>query len=330
MGSFLISGINGFIGSHIADRLLSTGNRVRGLVRKTSRLRYIEGLDVELCYGDLRDAESLNEAVKGIDTVIHAGALVSEEGPRETFIAVNVQGTENLARSAHRYNVRRFVHMSTVAVHGFAGFRNRDETFPMVDTIFPYCQTKKATEEWLFRFAESVDMEITVIRPGNVFGPRDHTYIGQYLDALQKGRIVYIDGGRHWTCPTYIDNLVDGVVGVSCEPSARGEAFIITDGLEIDWKTFTDTFADELGVKRPRVSVPYWCGYSLAFLLEMSYRLLSISKPPLLTRYRISNGGRDYHFSIEKAKGLLGYEPSVDFSEAVRRTVGWFIQEQER
>lgn len=327
MSTFLISGVNGFIGSHIGDRLVKGGHVVRGLVRQTSNLAYIKGLNLELCYGDVENRDSLDRAMKGVEIVIHAAAVVSDWGPADRMFAVNLGGTENIARSAQAHHVKRFVHVSSAAVHGFQGFRYGDESFPIRKSIFSYCESKRAAEAYLWGFAKSTDMEITVIRPGNVFGPRDHIFTQKYLNALRSGKIAYVDRGRHWTCPTYVENLVDGIAGACFERLASGEAFIITDGLEIDWKTFTDRFADELGVKRPRMSIPYCCAYSVASIVEMTSTLLSISRPPLVTRYRISNAGRDYHFSIEKANRLLGYKPTVEFNEAVRSTVRWFLEE---
>lgn len=325
---FLVSGVNGFIGSYFAERLLKAGHRVHGLVRKTSDLKLIKGLEIKLFYGDVTDRNSLDIAMKNVDIVVHVAGLASDWGAYDKFFTVNVSGTQNIAKSANANNVKRFVYISTAAVLGFRGFRNIDESFPLPKTIFPYCETKKISEQWLFNFAKTATMEIAVIRPGNVFGPKDHTFIKKYLDALISGKIGYINGGKHWTCPIYIDNLVDGIFNACFEASANGEAFFLTDGLEIDWKTFTNKFADELGIPRPRLSIPYWLAYSVAFLMEKIYKLLRISNHPLLTRYRISNGGRDYHFSIEKAKRLLNFNPAINFNEAVIRTVAWYQQQR--
>jgi nucleoside-diphosphate-sugar epimerase len=308
----------------VAERLLKEGHRVRGLVRKTSDLEFIRGLDIELFTADLADISSLEQPLLGVDIVVHVAGLASDWGRYGRFFDVNVAGTRNIAGAAARNRVKRFVHISTAAVHGFRGFRNRDETFPFADTPFAYCKTKQIAEQWLFDFARSTNMEVTAIRPGNVFGPRDHTFIEKYLDALIAGKIAYIDRGERWTCPVYVENLVDGIIRACFEPGAAGEAILITDGLQITWKDFTERFADLLGVKRPRRSVPYWVAYALVFFLEAAYKLFRISTPPLLTRYRISNGGRDYHFSIEKAKRLLKYEPVVGFDVAVQRTVTWY------
>ncbi len=324
MSKILISGINGFIGSNLAEKLLREGHQVVGIVRKTSDLSYIDGMDIELHYGNIADKQSLEKPMKNIDIVIHVAGFASDWGPYEKFYKINVIGTQNMAQTAAENSVKRFVHISTVALHGFPDKRNLNEAAPMPKTIFPYNETKKIAELWLFNFAKTTKMEITAIRPGNVYGPKDHTFIEKYLEALQSGKGGYIDGGRHWTCPVYVENLIDGIIKACFSDNAQGEAFIITDGLDISWRTFTEKLCDTAEIKKPKLSIPYPVAYVLATAMEFVYSLLRISTPPLLTRYRIANGGRDYHFSIEKAKKMLGYNPPIALDEALKRTVEWY------
>ncbi len=324
MSRILISGVNGFIGSNLTEKLLADGHDVAGIVRKTSDLSFIKDMNIELFQGDISDKSSLDKAMKNIDIVIHVAGYASDWGPYEKFYKINVEGTQNMAKSAAENGVKRFVHISTVALHGFPNKRNLDESAPMADTIFPYNETKKLAEKWIFKFADTTDMEITAIRPGNVYGPKDHTFIEKYLEALENGKGGYIDDGRHWTCPVYVENLADGIAKACFSPNAPGEAFIITDGLDITWREFTEKLCEEAGIKKPKLSTPFYIGYTLAWLMEAVYKLFKISTPPLLTRYRISNGGRDYHFSIEKARKLLDYNPPVPFDEAIKRTVAWY------
>jgi 2-alkyl-3-oxoalkanoate reductase len=324
MKKYFITGINGFIGSNIARKLLEQGNEVRGIVRKTSDQKFLKGLDVKLSYGDITDKDSMIEPMKDVDVVIHVAALASDWGAYDLFYQANVVGTQNVADVAEMQGVKRFVLISSTVLHGFTNKRFIKEEDPLPKTIFPYCETKKLAEQWLFEYAKNSKMEITAIRAGNVFGVNDHTFAEKYLEALEQGKAGYIDGGKHWTCPVFSENLVDAILLATEKPEAVGEAIIITDGYEIDWKTFTDKMADALGVKRPKLSTPYWLGYSIAALMEGTYKLIGSKNPPLLTRYRISNGGTDYHFSIDKARRLLGYEPKVNLDEAIIRTVEWY------
>lgn len=324
MAHYLITGVNGFIGSHTARRLLTEGHSVRGLVRRTSNLDYIKDLDIEIVYGDISQTETLEKATTGIDRVIHTAGIAKDWGDYADFHRVNFQGTCNLALAAEKAGIKRLVYISTAAVHGF-GYRYITESCPMSKKLNYYGETKKMAEEWLFQFAKTAKMEIVALRPGNVFGPDDHTFIDKYLDAIYTGKFSYVNKGKSWTCPVYIDNLVEGI-WLACHSAAGvGEAIFITDGLEITWREFTDKLADALQVKKPRFSIPYGFGYGVAVLAEGIYKLLRRKEGPFITRYRVGNGGLDYHFSIAKAQKLLNYRPLVQLDEAVKQTAQWYL-----
>jgi len=243
----LVTGANGFIGSHVVERLLRDGRKVRGLVRASSDLTFLEGVDVELARGDITNRASLDAPMRGVEVAVHVAGFVSDWDPRAECRSVNVHGTRNVIEAARAAGVRRLVHISTAALHGFPGARTQDESSPMPETSFAYCESKKQAERDVF----ASGLEATAIRPGNVFGPRDHTFIDKYAQALEQGKCGYVGGGRSWTCPAYVENLADAIALACFEPAAVGEAFLVTDGLDIDWRTFTENLADELGVKRP-------------------------------------------------------------------------------
>lgn len=323
MKTALITGINGFIGSNLAERLLKDGWKVHGLVRKTSDLKFLKGFDIEYFYGDITEPSTLDVPMTGINQVFHVAALSSDWGHYEKFYKINVDGTMNVARAAHKAGVDRMVYISTVAMYGF-GRLNVKESDEKLHTDFPYCETKKIAEEKVFAFAKESGLKLTAVKPGNVFGIKDHTFIEKYLDALKSGKVGYVDGGARKTCPVYIENLVDGIMLASENDLAIGETFFITDGLDITWREFTDKLADEMGLDRPKSSFPFFLAYAVAVVLQFIYSALDTKEPPLLTPYRIFNGGKDYTFSIEKAKRVLGYSPKVNLDESIKRTVNWY------
>lgn len=323
MKTALVTGINGFIGSNLAARLIKEGWKVRGLVRKTSDLKFLQGLDIEYFYGDITEPSTLTAPMNGTDVVFHVAALSSDWGPYEKFYKINVEGTMNVARAAHDAGVERMVYVSTVAMYGF-GRLDVKESDEKLQTDFPYCQTKSIAEEQVFKFANESGLRLTAVKPGNVYGINDHTFIEKYIDAMITGKVGFINGGVHKTCPVYIENLLDGIMLAAEKNEAIGETFFITDGMNISWKEFTDRLADELKLKKPKASFPFIIAYALAAILEFVYNAFDSKNPPLLTRYRITNGGRDYTFSIEKARRILGYEPKVNFDESISRTVNWY------
>ncbi|HHH55015.1 MAG TPA: NAD-dependent epimerase/dehydratase family protein [Bacteroidetes bacterium] len=321
--NILVTGANGFIGSNLVRRLIEEGNNVRSLVRKTSDLSFIENLDTELIFGDLNDKESLDKATKKIDKVYHVAGLAADWGSYKKFEQINYNGTKNLAISANNNKVKKLVYISTVAFHGF-GKINMTEESPIAKNLIPYAKTKYLAEKWLWDFHKNNNIEIAAVRPGNVYGINDRTFISKYIDALLAGKFMQVNNGKSKTCPVYIENLIDIILLVGNNDKANGHAFIATDGLDIDWLTFNAKLADSLGIKLPKASIPYGLAMPIAKIYYSLHKLLGFKSEPFLTPYRINNGGKDYHFSIEKLQKFFNYKPKIDIDEAMKRTVKWY------
>lgn len=323
MSKVLITGANGFIGSHLVAKFIAEGHEVFGLVRKSSDLALLAGKDVALRYGDITDLPGLNKHFAGMDIVVHNAGLASDWGSLELFRSINLAGTRNVARAAEENGVSRMVQMSSTAIHGFEHDHPVSEDDPL-NPVFNYSISKMEAEQWLFDYAKESRVEITAIRPGNVFGPDDHTFIEKYIQALQTGKIAYINGGKSLTCPTYIGNLTDAVYLAAFHPDAVNEAFIITDGLDINWQQFTEEITGKLGLKKPWLSIPLGFALGLAAVVEGLYKMVGSRSAPFITKYRVYNGGTDYHFSIEKAQTVLGFTPRSGLQESMTQTIIWF------
>jgi nucleoside-diphosphate-sugar epimerase len=320
----LVTGANGFLGSALVRRLLRDGHEVRAFARSRQRAENVADLPLEVVYGDVVDPESLRSAMGDIEVVHHVAGLASDWAPLSAFESVNVTGVENVLTAARATGVRRVVHISSAAVHGFAGYRDRRESDPTPPTPFPYVETKRRGEEIALAAHADGGPEVVVMRPGNVYGPRDGVTSIHLLRAMRSGTMGVIDGGRYLTCPAYVENVVDAVALAATVPDAAGRAYLVTDGLEITWSEWLAEMARAMGIAPPRLSVPKRLAEGLAAVCEGVWRTFRIRRAPPLTRYRVANGGHHYHFSIERARDELGWEPHVDVAEACRRTVAWF------
>lgn len=323
MSKILITGVNGFIGSHLAEKFIQEGHEVIGLVRQTSDLSLIQNMDIQLRYGDITDIESLQNAFHDIECVVHNAGIASDWGSLQYFRDVNLDGTKRVGEAAKSSKVKRIVHMSSTAIHGF----NHDEPVSEDGPLNPegnYGISKMEGEQWIMDFGKANNIEVSAIRPANVFGERDHTFIEKYIEAMVTNKIAYVNNGQSQTCPTYVRNLAQAVHLASQQNTAIGEAFIISDGLTINWKEFTDALAEELGVKKPTISIPLWFGLTAAGIIENAYKLVNAKNSPFITKYRIYNGGTNYHFNIDKAKRLLGFEPVYDLNTAIKNTSDWY------
>ena len=283
MAKVLITGANGFIGSHLVEKFIAEGHEVHGLVRKTSDLSLIKDMNVSLRIGDVTDYDSMIDALKGIEILVHNAGLASDWGSLDIFRKINLEGTKNTVKAAKSNDVRRVVQISSTAIHGFNHAIAVKEDEPK-NPVFNYSISKLEAEDWIFEYGKEQDLEITAIRPGNVFGPRDHTFIEKYIEAMISRKVAYVNGGKSMTCPTYIENLVHGIYLASQKDDAVGESFIITDGLDVNWKEFTDALADNLNIKKVKLSIPLWLGIPIASLVESSYKLVSAKNAPLITK----------------------------------------------
>jgi len=320
----LVTGANGFVGSTLCQALLRRGDKVRGLVRKTGELRFLDGIDIELFYGDLRDSRSLSKATEGIDIVYHVGALTSDWGSLELFRSMNVEGTKNILESSLASGVKRFVHISTIMVHTLLNKRNMTEESPLGNPSFPYSVSKVEAEELVMDFYKKHGLAVTIVRPGDVTGPKDRTFFLKMAKPLEMGLIPYVNRGKHLFAFTYVENLVDGIILAGTTDRAVGQAYLITDGVEMSWKQLFDMLSMELGIHKPLFSVNGKLMYPIVVVVEFIYGLLGIRQRPPVTRYVLARQSSDFHFSIEKAKRDLNYRPKISPEEAIRRTIQWY------
>jgi len=320
----IVTGANGFIGSNLSRRLVSDGWRATGIVRTTSDLTFLHGIEMELVDTGLDDADALARAFAGADVVFHCAARASDWGSMEVFRRSNIDGTRRVLDAAARASVRRIVHISSTVVYGFGGHVDADESAPKRPEPFPYCLTKLEAERLVEQAARERGIEFAIIRPGNVFGPNDRITMIHLLEFLERRKFIYVNGGRTLTCPAYVENLVDAIMLAATKREGENEDFIITDGLRITWREYIELICRELGVRPPRLSVPGGAVYAAAAVAESIWKAAGAKNAPLVTRYRIGQVRRDYHFSIAKARRVLGFEPKVGLEEAIRRTVEWW------
>jgi nucleoside-diphosphate-sugar epimerase len=327
----LVTGASGFIGGHVARRLVGEGYRVRCLVRESSDTSGLAGIDVELARGDLTDAGSLRDAAHGCRFVVHCGAMVSDWATVDEIRRVNVAGTRNVLEAATATSAERFVHVSTTDVYGYPGRRGTDERYEPVGFSNWYAASKLAAEAEVRRVERAQELHVVILRPATVYGPRSAAVVGEMARAIRSRQMLLINRGRALAGLLYVDNLVDAAVLALRNRTAVGEAFNLTDGLEVTWKRFVGDLARGLGYPEPRWSLRYEAAYGIAFALEHGYRWLrqtvGLRTRPLLSRQAVQVLGRDQDFSNRKARTTLGWTPRVTYEEGLASTLQWLREE---
>jgi nucleoside-diphosphate-sugar epimerase len=327
----LLTGASGFIGGHLAARLVSAGYQLRCLVRAGSDTSKLQELGVELTVGDLTDPASLTRAARGCAYVFHSGALVSDWATTEEITAVNVRGTSNLLQAAVDASVRRFIHISTTDVYGYPN-ANVDESYVAGGFSNWYAQSKLEAETAVTRVQQAGSLQTVILRPATVYGPGSEDVVGEIARAIEGRHMLLIDGGRPLAGLCHVDNLVDAALLALHHDAAPGNAFNVSDGVNISWRRFTNDLADGLGAPPVRWSLPYRLALGIGFTLEHGYRLLRrtthLSAPPLLSRQAVQVLGRNQEFNSDKLTDLLGWQPRVDYTSGLSETILWLRREQ--
>ncbi|HKI56943.1 MAG TPA: NAD-dependent epimerase/dehydratase family protein [Trueperaceae bacterium] len=320
----LVTGAHGFLGSHITEALLTAGHQVRALVSPWGDTGNLAGValhgGLEVQRADLSREGAVSGLCVGVEVVVHAAARVADWGPWEAFYRTNVVGTRQLLREAATSGARRFVLISSVAVHRYSGFRNADpRTRPRDNVRDAYAHSKIMAEDLVF---ETPDLEAVVVRPGLwPFGPRDPN-IRRVARALEQGLLPMVGSGESVINTAYAENLALGVRLSVERPEASGRVYLIADEGMPTWREVLTELARLLGERPPRLRLPRTPTKALASGLEATWGALFPRNEPPMTRYRAGLMARDVHFNIRHAVEELGYRPAVSWQEGLRRTVG--------
>jgi 2-alkyl-3-oxoalkanoate reductase len=310
----LVTGANGFLGSHIASQLVRDGHSVRLLLRR-SPAQVPAGCDIAL--GDLSDADSLQRSTQGIDVVFHCAALVSDWGPLASFQEVNRDGVRRLLEASAAAGVRRFVHVSTIDVLGWRGHVLREDDQP-VHTGFAYPDTKGEGETLVKQLAPALKIEHAIIRPGWIYGPGDRVFVPEIVDALRKKGALVISKGRLPAPLVFVGNAVPAIVRAGLVQESAGKTFHLVDQPMPTWAEFMGRIAKILGTSPPTLSLSPAVAYACAALMESWARIIGGKTRPLLTRYLVRYWSA--HFDVETARAaeMLGFRTTVSLDEGLQ------------
>lgn len=315
-----VTGATGFTGQALARRLAADGHRVRALAREGSTLP--EDLNVARIDGDLQDGEALDQLVTGADTVFHIAAMFRKEGSYEEFLKVNYEGTQALVEACRRANVRRFVHCSTIGVHGSVESGPADETAAFSPRDY-YQETKLLAEQYCRAEMNRGDLEIVIIRPCAIYGPGD-TRMLKMFRMVRRGLFFFVGDGMANFHPVYIDDLVDAFVLSMDGQDAAGETFIIGGPRYLPLRDYVGAAARAVGSRPPRLHLPYKPLHQMAGIVETLCTPLGLQPP--LHRRRLTFFKHNRAFTSAKAQKKLGYRPKIDLDEGFQRTVAWYRQ----
>lgn len=332
----LITGGNGFIGSHVVDYFLSKKINVSCLVRPNSNLDNLNGKNVNLIYGDIRDYDSIEDKINSHTYVIHIAGYAKDWGDYETFYQTNVVGTMNILKACYNNKIPDILITSSCSVYGEenSNLKKNEESICnshykyFLDNIFPckmnyYRDTKRLAKIAAMKFAEEKNLNVTFIEPVWVYGEREfNTGFYEYLYSA-KSMPFFPGSKKNKFHVIYVKDLVKAYY-LSFQKKLKGmNSFLIgNEKIEFMNRIYT-LFCNEAGIKKP-LNIPKLIIYPIAFIIELFYTLLNIKSTPILTRGRVNMFYDNIEYSIDKSKNILKFKQEFTLEEGIKKTVAWY------
>ncbi len=317
----LVTGGTGFVGSHVVERLVAAGARVRCLVRASSSLRYLPREGVEVVQGDLAAGTGLDEAVEGVEVVAHV-AGVTKALSEAAFQQGNLRATENLLGACERRgdSLRRFIYVSSLTAVGPSPSLAALDEDAAPHPLTWYGRSKLAAEGAVR--ASTLDRRAVILRPPVVYGQRD-TDVFEVLRGLAKGVMVRIGRDESYFSYIHVKDLAEAIwLAVSSE-AAAGRTYFVANPEPVSWTAFAQTAAGIMGRRVRTVGVPAPLAYLAGWCAEGVSRLRG--KPEIVSRQKVIEA-RCRYWTCDPTRALreLGFQPARGLREGLEETLAWY------
>ena len=311
----LVTGADGFIGSHVVETLVKSGHEVRAFVLYNSfnSWGWLDESDkairdsIDIFAGDIRDPHGVDKAVENQEVILNLAALIaipySYHSP-DTYIDTNIKGTLNILQAARRHNVKRVVQTSTSEVYGTAQYIPIDEVHPLHPQS-PYAATKVGADQLALSFHASFDVPVGILRPFNTYGPRQsaRAVIPTIISQLANKSKVKLGSLSPTSDFSFVQDTANGFLAAAQSDAIVGQTINLGSGFEVSIKETAETIAKLMNTKLE--------------LVDDEQRV----RPENSEVERL-------HASIEKAKTLLGWQPELKglagFETGLKKTIEWF------
>jgi nucleoside-diphosphate-sugar epimerase len=305
----LITGANGFIGSHVVQRMVQEKALVSVMVRESSDLWRIEELikDIDIHLVDLRDSSSVDTCIKQIkpDFIFHVGAYGVDSRQKDYYTATstNIIGTMNLLNSVRDVGCKKFINVGTCMEYGDKKEIIREDSYLEPDSI--YGSTKASATIIAHQIAAENNISLVTLRPFGIFGEKEgsHKFFPYIILSILEGKEVNLTPCEQYRDYCYIDNIMDGFVLAAKNENIKNQIFNIASGEIFKLKHFVDIIYKEVGLKnQPNFGA-------------LPYRKNEVWKQQPDTT---------------KIKTLLNWEPKVSLEEGIKRTINWYQENKEK
>ena len=318
----VVTGAGGFLGSHVVERLLADGDRVRALVRARNVPSWLTRSGAEVIVGDVTDRALQAALCRDVDVLVHAASLVTEVAVTDAeYFRVNAEASEGLARQAAAAGVSRMVFVGSTSVHRPNTGKALDEQSP-VDPEDAYGASKAEAERRLRAVSGETGLTIVVVRPSRIYGPRD-TSLARVFRAIARRRFMLVGD-----CAAEVDFVyVTDVVEALRAAAARGSGIYLVGGPErVSLERFFREVAAALDRRLPSVRLPVRPAVAASAWIARAYAALGREPPVAPKRFAFFRNSRVVDGS--RARAELGYRPAIGVRDGVARSARWYREAQ--
>jgi dihydroflavonol-4-reductase len=315
-----VTGGTGFIGGHVVRRLRDRGDEVVALVRSPEKAADLRELGCEMVAGDLGDADAIARGMDGCDAVIHGAAVYKvgiPAGEREPMQAANVGGTERVLRTALEKGIGRVVYVSTAAVFGNTDGRVVDESYEHPGTGYTsFYERTKVEAHQVARRLIAEGLPCVIVQPTAVYGPNDHSSVGQQVNQFLAGRMPLIAFPDLGLNIVHVDDVAQGVI-LALDRGEAGESYIL-GGQITTMRELIETVAKVTGKRAPKRTLPTGLMKAMTPIGPVVGKMMG--QPPNLRELISSADGVTFWAKQDKAIAELGYSPR-SLEDTIRDTL---------
>ena len=320
MKTVLVTGATGFLGKYVIEELVEHGYQIRAFGRNSKVGRSLENSSVSFFQGNLTKADDVLEACKGMDLVVHAGALSTVWGPWEDFYQANVLGTKYVLEGCRQTGIQRLVYVSSPSIYAAPKdqLAIKESDAPEENNLNNYICSKLASEKL---FKDYPDVPSIILRPRGLFGIGDTSILPRVINLSQKIGIPLIGDGRQLMDMTCVENVALAIRLALEAPEAKGEVYNITNGEPRAFRDLLEESLTGLGYPIKYRKLPAALLSGIASSLEFLYKTLNLKGEPALTLYTYYLLRYSQTLDISKAEKDLGYHPKISISEGIEQYV---------
>ena len=319
----LVTGANGFLGSHLVRELAASGYEVTAMTRR--RDDALVGQRITSVNGDIRNIESIEEACRDQEVVFHVAAISGIWGPWKQYHSTNTVGTRNVVEACMNQGVKKLVYTSSPSVTFNGNHQineNESAAYPR-DWLAHYPHSKALAEQCVLDANDDRQLMTCALRPHLIWGPGDRHLIPRLIERARKGQLRRVGDGKNMVDSIYVENaaLAHVQAAEAMHPGSPvcGSAYFLSQDEPVNLWAWINEILELGGVPKVKNSISYEWAYRVGYLLEAWHSIRNLPGEPRMTRFLAAQLAKSHYFDISRASSDFGYRPRVSMAEGMRK-----------